>query len=143
MPAARLPGLVGQRQAVQLLWEGWYLVAGRVEPLIPKPLVRGAPAVILSGDWLGRGRCRVSHDLLSLCLGRTPTNVEDREEEGEARGRDELGGGEKLRRATGTPLNRSLAAAELRAPPTQGGGGPCKSPAHALRWRQCCAHSHC
>lgn len=50
--------------------------------------------------------------------------MEDGEEEGEARGRDELGGGEKLRRATRTPLNRSLAAAELRAPPTQGRGVP-------------------
>lgn len=63
MPAAQLPGLVDQRQAVQLLWEGWYLVAGRVEPLVPKPPVRGTPAVILSRDWPGRGRCRVSHDL--------------------------------------------------------------------------------
>lgn len=48
--------------------------------------------------------------------------MEDREEEGEARGRDELGGGEKLRRAAGTPLNRSLAAAELRAPPPKARG---------------------
>lgn len=75
-------------------------------------------------------------------MGRPLANVEDREE-GEARGRDELGGGEKLRRTAGTPLNRSLAAVELRAPPAFGRGVPVKSPTHALRWRQCCAHSHC
>lgn len=48
--------------------------------------------------------------------------MEDREE-GEARGRDELGGGEKLRIAV-TPLNRSLATVELRAPPAKGRGVP-------------------
>ena len=49
--------------------------------------------------------------------------MEDREE-GEARGRDELGGGEKLRRIAVTPLNRSLAAVELRAPRAKGRGVP-------------------
>ena len=60
-------------------------------------------------------------------MGRHPANVEDREE-GEARGRDELGGGEKLRRTAATPLNWSLAAVELRAPPAFGGGGVPVSP---------------
>lgn len=57
--------------AVQLLWECWYLVAGEVETLVPKPTVRGTPAVILSGGLAGVGGTAGFSTTFEFMFGKT------------------------------------------------------------------------